>query len=234
VKLIYPVGNVLERLVLRLFADYKVMGVENVPPMGPLLIVANHQSNFDPPLLGASIPRRIWFPAKANLFRRGIAGWFLRSYGAFPLNRERVDIRAIRWMLRQIEHGGAVAVFPEGTRSNGALQKGNPGVAQLALMTGAPLLPVGIVGTERFGTWMRALNPTGTIRVNVGSVFSIPSIEGKPSKEVHQSITDMIMYRIAALLPERYQGVYRVKADRDQTAPAGRSNDGEGIAAPPT
>lgn len=215
---IYPVSNVLQRLTLRLFADYKVMGRENVPPMGPLIIVANHQSNIDPPLLAASLPRRIWFLAKDTIFRPAISDWFLRSYGAFPLNRASVDVRAIRWVMSQLDHGEAVAVFPEGTRSRGSLQKGLPGVVQLALKADVPLLPVGITGTERMGSCTRVFNPTGRIRINIGTVFSLPSIEGRLNTEVLQSLTDSIMRRIADLLPESYRGVYSAGPDNVRAA----------------
>ena len=216
---VYPAGNVVQRMTLRLFADYKVIGEENVPWMGPLIIVANHQSNLDPPLLGASVPRRIWFLAKDSMFRGPLAQWFLRSYGAFPLDREGVDVRAYRWVLNQLERGEAVAVFPEGTRRKGAMQKAHNGVVRLALKAQAPLLPVGITGTERLGTWLRVLNPTGKIRVNIGPVFSLPSIEGRLSTEVLESLTDMIMHRIAALLPDSYQGVYRPTRGTAAAAP---------------
>ena len=131
--LIYPVGSFLQRITLRLFADWQVVGRDNVPSAGPLIVVANHQSNFDPPLLGASLPRRVWFLAKHTIFRGPLAHWFLRAYGAFPVNREGVDLRAYRWMLNQLANGQAVVVFPEGTRSKGSLRKADPGVAGLAL-----------------------------------------------------------------------------------------------------
>ena len=212
-KFIYPVGNFLQRITLRLFADYKVTGRENVPPTGPLIIVANHQSNFDPPLLGASVPRRTWFLAKDTIFRGPLAHWFMRSYGAFPVNRAGGDVRAYRWVLNQLGKGEAVVIFPEGTRNNGALQKAVPGIVRFALKAQAPLLPVGITGTERLGTWLRVFNPTGRLRVNIGPVFSIPSVQGRPSTEDLESLTDMIMYRIADLLPEEYRGVYGAKPD---------------------
>ena len=217
-RFIYPVGNALQRMTLRLFADWKVTGRENVPPMGPLIIVSNHQSNFDPPLLGASIPRRMRFLAKDSIFVGPGAHWFLTSYGAFPLNRGSGDVRAYRWVLGQLDKGQAVVVLPEGTRSRGGLSKANSGVARLALRSGAPLLPVGITGTERFGTWKRVFNPTGKIRVNIGQVFSLPSIDGQPSKEVLESLTELVMHRIAALLPESYQGAYRLAPEKSPAA----------------
>lgn len=207
---IYPVANFLQKITLRLFADWKVLGREHVPPIGPLLVVVNHQSNMDPSLLACSIPRRLWYLAKDTMFINGVATWFLRSYGAFPLNREGVDIRAYRWALKKLEQGEALVIFPEGTRSKGALQKAKPGIAQLALHSKAPILPVGIIGTERLGTWMRVVNPTGKLTVNIGRVFTLPEIEGRPGKEVLQSLADMIMQRVAELLPESYQGAYRV------------------------
>ena len=208
---IYPVGNVLQRFTLRLFADYRVEGKENVPPMGPLIVVANHQSNMDPPLLGASFPRKIWFLAKDNMFRgrgRWLRHWFLTSYGAFPLNREGTDVRAYRWSLSMLDRDAALVVFPEGTRSPGSLRKGLPGVVRLALKTQAPLIPVAITGTQHLGSWARVFNPTGVIRVKIGTVFSLPSVDGKLSPEVLESLTDDVMRRIADLLPESYRGVY--------------------------
>ena len=210
---VYPVSNFVQRATLKLFADYKVEGTDNVPPMGPLIVVANHQSYVDPPLLAASIPRRLWFPAKREVFRGSLVSWFLSSYGAFPVNRQGSDVRAYRWVLDKVNRDDAVAIFPEGTRSPGAMKRATSGAVQIALKTQAPLLPVGITGTERIGHWLRVLNPTGRIRVNVGTVFSLPSLEGRPNKEVIRSLADMVMDRIAALLPVGYQGVYRLGQD---------------------
>ena len=213
-----PICNAAQKVTLKMFADWKVIGRENVPPMGPLIIVSNHQSNFDSSLLGVSIPRRLWFLAKENIFRGPFASWFLRSYGAFPLNRHGADLRAYRWALDKLAYDQVLLIYPEGTRSRGSLRKARTGIVRLALTAQAPLLPVGITGTERLGTVARVFNPTGKLRVNIGTVFSLPSIEGKPSTEVLQSLTDMIMQRIAALLPESYQGAYRIKAESGAAA----------------
>jgi len=208
VDALYTGCNVLQRMTLRMFADYSAEGVEHVPPMGPLIVVANHQSNIDPPLLASSLPRRIRFLAKDTLFSGRITRWFLRSYGAFPLNREGSDLRAFRWALSELQRGQVLALFPEGTRSPGAMRKAQSGVVQLALRSQASLLPVGITGTEGIGHWLRVLNPTGTMRVRIGTAFSLPPIDGRPTKEVLDSMTDMVMRRVAALLPENYHGFY--------------------------
>ena len=88
------------------------------------------------------------------------------------------------------------------------MTKPKPGIAQIALQSQAAILPVGIVGTHRLGTWMRVFNPTGKITVNIGQVFSVPPIEGRPSKELLESISDMIMQRVAMQLPDDIRGVY--------------------------
>ena len=198
----------MQRLVLRLFADWQINGIENVPPMGALIIIANHQSNFDPPLLSASIPRRVYFLAKSSLFMGPAITWFLNSYGAFPVNREGGDIRAYRWVISQLRAGKPVVLFPEGTRSRTGMMRAKSGIAQIAIQSQASILPVGIVGTHRLGTWMRVFNPTGKITVNIGQVFSVPAIEGRPNKELLDSISDMIMQRVAMLVPEDIRGVY--------------------------
>lgn len=223
-RFVNPTSNFLQKIVLKLFADYQVEGHQNVPPMGPLIIVANHQSNFDPTLVSTSIPRRVRFLAKEGIFQGGPIGrWFLRSYGAFPVDRERPDIGAYRWSLDQIAQDRAIVVFPEGTRNPGQMGRAHSGVARLALKTQAPLLPVGITGTERLGTFLRVFNPTGKIRVNIGSAFTLPSIEGKPDKELLGSLTDMVMERVAALLPASYQGVYTIERHGAAASAASRA-----------
>ena len=214
---IYNLSNVLQKISLRLFANWQVVGRENVPEVGPLIIVANHQSNFDPALLAPSIPRRIRFLAKDSIFQGpAIARWFLKEYGAFPLNRSGVDVRAHRWAIDQLRHDGVIAIFPEGTRSQSGMKKAHIGVTRLALTTQATIQPVGITGTERFGTWMRVFNPTGRLTVTIGQPFVLPVIEGRPDKAVLESLTDMIMNKIADLLPPEYQGIYRDKGS-DET-----------------
>ncbi|MDA1189156.1 MAG: lysophospholipid acyltransferase family protein [Chloroflexi bacterium] len=202
----------LQKMTLRTLADWKVTGRESMPPMGPLIIVSNHLSNFDPSLLACSLPRTIHFLAKDSIFEHPVSNWFLRAYGAYPLNREGVDARAYRWAKNQLARDKVLSMFPEGTRTRtGGLQKAKHGVTRLAMESQAAILPVGITGTEGLGTLLRHFNPTGTIRVNVGMPFTLPHVEGRPSREMVSSMTDMIMVRVAQLLPEEYRGVYAEK-----------------------
>ncbi len=208
----FSVSNFLVRVALRAFAHWEVTGRENVPPMGPLIVVANHQSNVDPPLIAASLPRRPYYLAKGGVFIFPVLSWLLRDYGAFPLRREGLDIRALRWALDILAQGKVLVIFPEGTRTPGGMRKAMPGIAHIALKSQAPILPVGITGTERLGSLWRVAYPTGHIKVNIGQAFSIPILEGRVQKAQLDSLTDMIMQRVAALLPESYHGVYTVTA----------------------
>lgn len=188
-----------------------------MPPFGPLIVVSNHLSNADPPILMSSIPRQMAFLAKDELFSKPILNMFFKSLGAHPLSRSGPDISAIRWASRMIETDRAVLLFPEGTRSATAtLQRGMPGSAYLALQTQAPILPVAITGTESIPGLWRIPFPLTKIRVTIGSPFTLPQIEGHPSKDILQSLSDMIMMRIADLLPPNYRGYY---ASSSKTTP---------------
>ncbi|MFQ5933112.1 MAG: lysophospholipid acyltransferase family protein [Dehalococcoidia bacterium] len=205
----YPLSHFLHRIVLSLFADWRVQGRHNVPPTGPLIVVANHQSYMDPPLLAASLPRRLYFLATKDIFRDPIISAFLRNYRAFRLEGRGNDLRAFHWAFGLLKRGEAIALFPEGRRNPGCMGRAvSPGVATLALRARAPILPVGIVGTERLKPLWRVVLPTGALTVTIGQPFMLPSIDGKIGRDRLNSFTDMIMERVANLLPEQYRGDY--------------------------
>ena len=213
--------SIAQRGTLRLFSDWSVHGEENVPPMGPLIVVANHVSNFDPPLVSASFPRRIWFLAKKELFK-GPGKWFFTAYGAHPVNRSATDPKAYRWALDKLASDQCVMIFPEGTRSRtGAMKKAQPGVVRLAMKSQAAIVPVGITGTDGMNSPLHVFRPSGRLRINIGRAFTLPDIEGRPSAAVLQSMTDMIMERVAMMLPSEYRGVYGTdtEGNEPQTGP---------------
>ena len=204
--------SIAQRGTLRLFSDWSVHGEENVPPMGPLIVVANHVSNFDPPLVSASFPRRVWFLAKKELFK-GPGKWFFTTYGAHPVNRSATDPKAYRWALEKLASDQCVMIFPEGTRSRtGAMKKPQPGVVRLAMKSQAAIVPVGITGTNGMNSPLHVFRPSGRLRINIGRAFTLPDIEGRPSAAVLQSMTDMIMERVAMMLPSEYRGAYGIDA----------------------
>lgn len=205
---VFSVCATAQRGTLKAFADCNVTGAENVPPVGPLIVVCNHQSYVDPSFLASLFPRRVWFLAKHTLFSTAIGNWFFSNWGAYPLRREAADPRAYRWMLDMLSRDQVIALFPEGTRSPGAMRRAVPGVERLALKSQAPILPVGMTGTEGLENWRRLCVPARRIRINIGQAFSLPAIEGRPTREVLTGLNDMIMGRVAELLPQSYRGVY--------------------------
>lgn len=206
--LLYRAGRGLARFCFTTFGRWEVVGRELVPPRGPLLVVANHLSYVDPPLLVASLQRPLNFIAKQELFANPIMGFLMREWGAYPLDRSGMTINAMRQVLQLLAEDRAVVIFPEGHRSpDHTMKEGMVGAAYLAIKSQATILPVGITGTEKIPSWRIAF-PLCRFKVNIGLLFSLPTLEGTPSRAVVESVRDMIMYRIAALLPEEYQGVY--------------------------
>ena len=203
----YRLTTFLMALVLSIFGDWQVRGRQRVPATGPLIVVANHLSLADPPLLGASLPRRVRFMAKEELFQSRLGGVWIRLFGAFPVRRFQADLKALRNAQRLLQDGQVLGMFPEGHRGSGrALQPAHPGTALLALRSGCPVLPVGITGTERIRS-LRVLLEHPRITVTVGAPFTLPAPERLNAQAVQQG-SDQIMRAIAALLPGSYGGGY--------------------------
>jgi len=212
-KIIYHLSNFILRLNLRIQANWNVEGSMNIPKNGPLIIVCNHQSNFDPPLIAASISkRRTWFLAKSELFDGPkIAKMFLKAYGGFPLHKGKSDLNAYKWALKKLNSGEAIVIFPEGKRNPRGLGKPYLGAARISLKSGAPILPISITGTENLINWTTIFRPRGTLNVKIGKIIqyqkntkNIETIQDEAT-----NLTELIMFKIAKLLPIEYRGVYR-------------------------
>ena len=204
----YYMGRVIVRILLLLFTNWQVIGKENIPREGSLIVVANHLNLADPPILGVCIPRKMIIMAKQELFRPRFTGYFIKGFGAFPVRKNQLDREALRQSDRVLKSGMALAMFPEGTRSSNAqLQSGLPGSALVAARSGASILPVGITGTEniRGKAW---LFKRPRITINIGHPFKLPAVEGKINRDQLNSHTDFIMRQISRLLPPNYRGIY--------------------------
>ena len=156
-------------------------GNEYVPSQGPIVVVANHGSHLDPPLLGHALGRPVAFMAKAELFRVPILGTIIRACGAYPVNRGASDREAIRVATDRLNRGWATGVFLDGTRQDdGRINQPMPGAALLAARSGAPLLPVAIINTHRaLGSgrlWPRLVR----IQLRIGEPIAPPSSRRKP------------------------------------------------------
>ena len=202
------VSRVIVRILLFLLTRCQVKGRENIPRQGPLLIVSNHLSLADPPLLYLTVDRKMMFMAKNQLFRLRLIGYLVRSFGGFPVHRGQLDRQALRQAYQVLANGLALVVFPEGMRSRrGQLQPAFFGVALIASRSGAPILPVGISGTEKLERlswlWRRP-----QITVNIGHPFHLPPSRSKLTRGELAELTHSIMHHIAELLPQEYRGDY--------------------------
>lgn len=208
IDLWYRFGRLLSKMFIPTFGSIEVVGRENLPKSGPLIIACNHQSNADPPIIVYGIDRPVYFMAKRGLFAGPVASYFLRSVHVYPVDRDGRDIDALRWAQGQLAQDRALLVFPEGTRSPGGLREGTDGLTYIALRTGAPVLPVAITGSELIPNMFRTPFHFKRLKVVIGEPFTLPPVEGRIARAELHRLTGRVMSRIAALLPPGYRGVY--------------------------
>jgi len=167
-------------------------GREHAKMKGGLVVASNHRSFLDPFVIGAFLPwrRQIQFVAKVELFEKRWQGWILNRLGAFPIRRGQSDETAMQTAAMAVERGGTVVIFPEGTRiRRGSLARPKRGVGRLALETGAPVLPVAVIGTEHVRRGWR-IRPK-KVRLRGGTPMTFPRTE-KPSPSLAATVTDRI------------------------------------------
>ncbi|HSR32401.1 MAG TPA: lysophospholipid acyltransferase family protein [Anaerolineae bacterium] len=194
--------------LLRILCRFEINGLEHVPDKGPYLLLTNHLHWLDPPALGVAFPHRAYVFAAEKWENHWLLGPFLRSMNAIFVNRGAVDRKALRQALAVLEGGGVLGMAPEGTRSKtGAMQRGRSGAAYMAYRTGAPLVPVVITGQEKVFPSLWRLR-RARVLVVFGSPFEPPAVEGKASAAQVHAFVEEIMYRLAAMLPPEYRGVY--------------------------
>jgi 1-acyl-sn-glycerol-3-phosphate acyltransferase len=212
-RLFYPAATTTMKVLLLALSRWRVEGKENVPRTGPLIIVSNHLNNIDPPLLGASIPRDIYFMAKQELFEPRMVRAIVQAYGAFRVRRGVLDREAMRRAFEHLREGQVVGMFPEGQRSaDHQLQSPQLGAALLADRSGVPVLPLGINGSEQMKGF-RSIFHRPRITVTIGRPFVLTSTVGKRTRSRLTEHSDFIMERIAELLPESYQGKYNCQVE---------------------
>lgn len=200
----------LRPLINALFS-WRVEGRENVPLNGPLILASNHTHVLDPVLIGLCFPRWVTFLAKEELFRSPFLRVWVRWAGSFSVDRKgkiHERYRALESTIRTLEGGAAIGIFPEGKRNHdGMLREARSGCAVIASRTGAPILPVAVVGTEKVKglswLWKRP-----RIVVRIGTPFMLSAASTGRGRAARQSLTTEVMKEIAALMPSEYRGAY--------------------------
>ncbi len=168
-RLGYRICKEIPHYILKLVAGLKIIGLENVPITGSLWIVSNHQSNFDPPIIGSTMPREIYFAAKRTLFK-GFLGKIITYLNSIPVNRSGFDKDVVRRLTDEVKNGKACLIFPEGTRSlNGRFLAIKGGVGMLLTMAPAPIIPVRIEGSWRLDRKQLRREP---LRMYIGKPIS--------------------------------------------------------------
>ena len=199
------------RLVARLAATVvtrlDAQGVERIPVQDAFVGVSNHLSSFDPLIMLAVMPVRPGTGFAAMEHRRDfLVGWVLDRLGFIWIDRGNPSRDALRIALNELARGTAFGIAPEGTRSRtGGLLPGKTGAAYLATRAGVPVLPAAIWGTEKVAGNLRRLRRTA-VHVRIGELIHLP--QARASMEELQGHTDLIMRRIASMLPPEYRGVY--------------------------
>jgi 1-acyl-sn-glycerol-3-phosphate acyltransferase len=200
--------NLMLRIAFKLLLNLEVVGLENVPLEGPLILMINHTHMIDPAMAGGVMPREIVAMSKIESFRDPILGIIVRLYGAFPVRRGEVDLRATRRALEVLHNGQVLLMAPEGTRSEERrLQPGYDGMTFIALRTNAPILPMAITGTSDFGSNLKRLRRTD-VKIVIGKPFRFRPSAEKVRRDVLHQMTEEAMYQLAAILPPEYRGVY--------------------------
>jgi 1-acyl-sn-glycerol-3-phosphate acyltransferase len=194
-----------------------VIGVENVPSTGGVILASNHLSFADSVVIPCVVPRKVVFLAKSDYFTgRGVKGtlqrWWFEGTGMLPVDRDdsKAAIASLETALEVLGRGEAFGIYPEGTRSrDGRLYRGRTGVAHLALTAGVPVVPVGLTGTEKLQPVGSSVPKLVPITVRFGEPIEVAGrYDGVPLGRARREVTDEIMTAIQRLSGQEAAGVY--------------------------
>jgi len=200
----------LFRLLFRILCRVEIEGKVNVPREGAYLVVFNHVSIFDPPLVIAFWPRTLEVVGAVEVLDRGYQGLLMRGYGALPVHRGAVDRKLLRGMVSFLIRGSPVLIAPEGGRTHTpGMRQAWHGAAYIAAKAMVPLVPVGVTGTGSVTeAWKRWRRPK--LHMVIGQPFSLPPVPWGTSERraALEANTELLMGEIAQLMPREYRGVY--------------------------
>lgn len=206
---LYFLGWIGFRALYRFYFGWRVFNPERVPVKGPVILASNHASFIDPPLVGSGIKRAINYLARESLFRFPVLGWVLHHWQAVPVDREGGGAKGLKAILDRLLAGGAIILFPEGTRTrDGNVQPARSGIGLTVIKSTAPVIPVRVFGTfEAYGRHMRFPRPR-RVAVKYGNPLLFEELRAEAKtcskqrlKEIYQEVADEIMAAIAKLEP---------------------------------
>ncbi|ABZ84487.1 1-acyl-sn-glycerol-3-phosphate acyltransferase [Heliomicrobium modesticaldum Ice1] len=195
---LYRLLRALFRFPFKHFCHWRISGLENVPLDGPLIVVSNHVSNWDPVILACALPRQLHFMAKVELFKIPVLSYVMTACGAYAVDRGKPGRQALKKSLDILAEDKVICIFPEGTRSKtGETGEAKAGTAMIAAKSQAYILPVGLHNSRKVFSrgWFRPFS------VSIGRPFRIEAAEGKrlSSQRLHE-LSDEIMEEITGLV----------------------------------
>ena len=197
----YKFAQFTSFLYFKLFHRFEVGGLQNVPKEGAFILASNHLSFFDPPALGCRLPRNLHYFARNSLFS-GPLGILISNLNSIPVNRDQLDLKTLKTVLRVLNMGHPLLVFPEGTRSvNGQLSDGQRGVGLLVAKSMVPVLPAKIEGTfEILGKGKTIPRLGRKLKVSYGSLLDFNNLDpGKSTDNRYDLISQRIMSAISEI-----------------------------------
>jgi 1-acyl-sn-glycerol-3-phosphate acyltransferase len=192
-RLWYRIWQHMALVVFVVFFRVRFFGRKNVPETGALLLVSNHQSFLDPILCGVGLRRELDYVARDSLFRQRLFGWYIRSLNAFPIQRDQADLQAVKTIIRRLQDGRAIVLFPEATRTaDGRIRDIKGGFDLIVRRSGAMVVPVAIDGAFEAWPRHRALPGTGNIKVMYGQAFAAEQVRQMGREEFVREINNRL------------------------------------------
>jgi 1-acyl-sn-glycerol-3-phosphate acyltransferase len=209
----YMIVRVLTAPARRVLARVTVINPENLPAAGPVIVAANHISFFDSVLLMFALPRPVSMLGKAEYADNPVTKWLYCGAGMIPIRRENTTglVHAFKQLEEILDRGEVLGIFPEGTRSrDGLLHRGRSGAAHLALNTGAPLVPIGIIGTDKLlPTGSGLVRPFQRVTIKIGQPIIAADLRfGASTSRARRAITDQLMNEVRRLCGQDYVAQY--------------------------
>ncbi|PPS84771.1 1-acyl-sn-glycerol-3-phosphate acyltransferase [Streptomyces sp. MH60] len=207
--------------IMRLMFRTRVEGVENIPGDGPVILAGNHLTFIDSVIMPLACDRQVFFIGKDEYVTgKGLKGrlmaWFFTGVGMVPVDRDggRGGVAALMTGRRILEEGHVFGIYPEGTRSpDGRLYRGRTGIARLTLMTGAPVVPFAVIGTDKLQPGGAGLPRPGRVTVRFGEAMEFSRYEGMDrDRYVLRAVTDSVMTEVMRLSGQEYVDMYASKA----------------------